>query len=365
MIKRNPKRVLLTGGHAATAAYAVCESIIKRKHFKEIFWIGVKGAIEGKNIETLESQILPPLGVATHWIPGGRIQRTFTIWTIPSILKFALSFFVSISLLFKIKPYVILSFGGGVSFPVVLAGFLLGIPVVVHDQTATAGRANEIASLFAKKIILSRNSSLNYFPQEKSVVLGNPVRDEILKIKPKNGLVKSILITGGSRGSTSLNSLIKPNIKKLLEKYKIIHQTGAIDYEVYAELKTKLPEQLSERYMVYPNLDLNGMAKFYEECDLVISRSGANTVSEILAIGRPSLLVPIPWSYKNEQVENAKYAETLGVAKIFPQNGSSDNFLKAIEEQARSAKDIHSIFKDWSSPDSNAAKKIATFLEEI
>ncbi len=364
MIKRNSKRILLTGGHAATAAYAVIEALKKRDYFKEIFWIGVKGAIEGKNVETLESQILPPLGVTTHWIPGGRVQRKFTVWTIPSLLKIPMSFIASFFLIYKIKPKVILSFGGGVSFPVVFAGWMLGVPIVIHDQTATAGRANEVSSFFAKKVVLSRPSSLKYFPENKSVVLGNPVRSEIVQIKPKApASYKTILITGGSRGSTTLNELVKPILSKLLTKYKIVHQTGALEYEDFAKFKSELKE--NKNYQVFPSLELSSMAKFYEESDLIVSRAGANTVSEILAIKRPAVLIPIPWSYKDEQNENAKYIEQYGFAKIVSQDEKPEVLLSAIEDQISSINEIRSKFNNFTSPDLEASSKIATFLESI
>lgn len=364
MIKRNPRKILLTGGHAATAAYATAEAIASKGYFKEIFWVGTKTAIEGQNFQTLEAQILPPLGVTTYWIPGGRIQRKFTIWTIPSLIKIPLSFFVSLFLVIKIKPHVILSFGGGVSFPVILAGWLLGVPVVIHEQTASAGRANEIASPFARKIILSRTSSLDFFPMDKSIVIGNPVREEIVKIKPKNlSSVKTILITGGSRGSIALNELVEPILGKLLSKYRIIHQTGPLDYEKFAKIKSELTQ--SDNYEVYPSLDLDQMAKHYDLSDIVVARSGANTVSEIIIIGRPSVLVPIPWSYKNEQNLNAQYAEKLGLVKIVAQDADPSELYTTIENQAMNSKEILLNHQNFNSPDKFAAAKIATILEEI
>lgn len=366
MIKRNNRTILLTGGHAATAAYATVESLKQRNYFKQIFFVGSKTAIEGKDFETLESQILPELGVLTHWIPGGRIQRKFTIWTIPSLLKIPLSFIVAVFLILKIRPWLILSFGGGASFPVVLAGWLLGVPVIIHDQTASAGRANEIASPFARKIILSRASSLDFFPLEKSVVLGNPVRKEIVKIGPKNNThIKTILITGGSRGSVALNELVQPVLKKLISKYKIIHQVGPIDYEKFAKIKTELSESESGNYEVFPNLDLGQMTNYYKNSDVVVARAGANTVSEILIISRPCVLVPIPWSYKDEQNLNAKYAEDLGLAKIVSQNSDPQDLFNAIVSQVESAHEIKAKYKNFHSLDEKAADKIATLLEEI
>lgn len=366
MIKRNPKKILLTGGHAATAAYATVEGIKKRGHFKDIFWIGTKNALEGKSFQTLESQILPPLGVTTYWIPGGRIQRKFTIWTIPSLLKIPLSFLMSLFFIIKIKPHAVLSFGGGASFPVVLASFLLGVPVLIHEQTAVAGRANEISSFFAKKIILSRVSSLEFFPREKSEVLGNPVRKEILEIKPKKtSNIKTIFITGGSRGSQALNNLVKPILKNLLANYKIIHQTGSLEFENFSKIKSELSVAQNSNYDVYPTLDLSQMAKGYEDADVVVARAGANTVSEILITKRPAVLIPIPWSYKNEQNLNAQYAQNLGFVKIISQDSDPQALLEAINEQIMDVAKIRAKYSSFDSEDLNASQKIAIALEGI
>ena len=178
-------KVVMTGGHAATTAIAVVEEIKAKRLDWGLTWIGVKKAIEGKTVQTLESEALPKLGVKFITIITGRAQRRFTIHTIPSLLKIPAGFVQSFYHLVKIKPNVVVSFGGFASIPVVVDAKILGIPIIIHEQTSVIGRANGFSSQIADKIALARSESLKYFPKEKSVVIGNPVMKEITKIKPK------------------------------------------------------------------------------------------------------------------------------------------------------------------------------------
>ena len=130
--------MVFTGGHAATTAVAVVEEIKDEGKEWKLYWIGVKNAIEGKKVITLESEVLPRLGVKFIPITTGRLQRKFTFYTIPSLLKIPVGFVQSFYYLLKIKPKAVLSFGGFASFPVVFNSRLLGIPVIVHEQTSVA-----------------------------------------------------------------------------------------------------------------------------------------------------------------------------------------------------------------------------------
>ena len=251
--EENRRRIVLTGGHAATTAVAVTQEIKSEGLDWDLYWIGVKNAIEGKKIVTLESEVLPRLGVKFLPLITGRMQRRFTIWTIPSILKIPIGFIQSFYYLIKIRPRVILSFGGFASFPVVFSGSILGIPVVIHEQTSAIGRSNRMSVKFAKEIALSRKESLKYYPKEKSVITGNPVMKEVVRIKPKIkiGQIPTIFITGGSRGSQSINESVEKILRQLLSKYRVIHQTGGLDYLKFSDIKQKLPQALRDNYEVF------------------------------------------------------------------------------------------------------------------
>ena len=185
------KRIVLTGGHAATTALSVVEELNLRKDdgmYWEIYWIGAKSAVEGAQVPTLDAAVFPKMGVSFHPIFTGRLQRRLSLWTVPSILKIPVGFFHALALLIKIRPRIILSFGGFAAFPVVLSGWLLRIPIIIHEQTSSAGLANRMSAPFADKVALARKESIKFFSRKKSVVVGNPILAEIAKV-PANEII--------------------------------------------------------------------------------------------------------------------------------------------------------------------------------
>lgn len=365
-IKPGVKRIVLTGGHAATTALAVVEEIVKRRKGWNIHFIGSQRAIEGQNIPTLESVVYPKIGVYFHGLFTGRLQRHLTFWTIPSLLKIPVGFLHALSLLLKIRPAVVLSFGGFAGFPVVFCAWLLKVPAVVHEQTSAVGRANRFSSYFAKKIALSRKESLKYFPSEKCVVVGNPVLSKVARIKPKSVLAEPpvIYVSGGSRGSQVINSELRKIIKNLLKRYEVIHHTGFLDFEKFSNIKKGLPKNLSMHYEVYKVIDPTEIEKIYKRADIVVSRAGANTVSEIIVTKRPAILVPLPFSYMDEQTRNALFAQKFGIVKIIKQkNFSSKSLSASIEDVRKSWTAMVNQSKKMVSPDIYASQKIVDLLE--
>lgn len=364
-------KIVLTGGHAATTALSVIEELIMQGSYAkvwDIYWIGPKSAIEGRKVLPLEETIFPRMGVKLHPIISGRLQRRFTLWTIPSFFKIPLGFFSAFWKLVKIKPNVILSFGGFAAFPVVLAGYVMRIPVIIHEQTVAVGRANKYSALFAKRIALARAGSMKYFPPEKCVVTGNPIMTQISQISPKRkiGFPPTIFVTGGSRGSLTINELIEKILPKLLGKFHLIHHTGAMDFERFAKLKRDLPQGISEKYEVYDQIDPFEMGRVYARCDIMVARAGANTVSEIMITKIPSILIPIPWSYEDEQTKNAKLAEEFGIAKILRQeNLTASRLSKEIFFMAQNWDYFASKARRKLSPDIGAAKKLVEIVKEF
>lgn len=357
--------MVLTGGHAATTAVAVVEEIRSQGKDWKLYWIGVKNAIEGKKVVTLESEVLPRLGVKFLPLVTGRLQRRFTVYTIPSYLKIPIGFFQSLYYLVRIKPRAILSFGGFASFPVVFNAKLLGIPVIVHEQTSAAGRANIASSRFATKIALARAESRKYFKDVECVITGNPVMKEIKSVKQKNNFKETpvIYITGGSRGSQSINNAVAVILKKLLAKYKVIHQTGGLDYLKFSEIKQKLPRALRNNYEVFVRVNPLEISKIYSRASIIVSRAGANTVSEIMLIKRPAILIPLPISYLDEQTENAKIAKKWGIADIIPQDKlTPEKLLSSVESLIQELPKIVQQMKGKVSPDFNASKRLVNLL---
>lgn len=350
------KKLLLAGSHAATTVIAVVEEILLRKLNWDIYFIGKKWATEEKKSYTLEYKELPKLGVNFLAVESGKIQTKFTRHTIFSILKIPFGFFHVFFLILKLKPTLTLSFGGAAGALVSFWSWFFKIPVIIHEQTTSAGRANIYSSKFAKVVAISREESRKYFFHKNIVLIGDPISKEIIKhVKDiKNMSVKTIFITGGSRGSKWINEAIYPLISKL-KKYKIIWQCGEEHVNKY--------QVTGDKCQVLGQIEPKEYADILSQADIVIARAGSNTVSELIALKKPCILIPIPWSYLDEQTKNAEYIKNLGLARIIPQNE-----LKA----QRLLFEINNLIKDYSkiikncknivSPDLSASTKVVDLL---
>jgi UDP-N-acetylglucosamine--N-acetylmuramyl-(pentapeptide) pyrophosphoryl-undecaprenol N-acetylglucosamine transferase len=363
-----PKKIVFTGGHASATAYALIQYIKPLEAKWNFFWIGPKSFIEGKRVKGLENQAFKNLGVKVLALDAGRIQRKFTRWTIPSLLKIPLGFVNSFNVLRKIKPDLVLSFGGFVGFPVVVTARILRIPVIIHEQTSAAGRGNIVAARFASKIAISRKSSMKYFPEGKTVLTGNPVDPQILKVKPKDkmGIPPILFITGGHTGASRINKFVLEILERLLVYFNVVHQTGNLDFIKFQNVRNELPLNLRKRYNIYRTISSEKWPEALGKADIVLSRSGANIVSQLLVVKRPALLVPLPFSYLNEQYENALYAKNFGIAQIMEERELSPTLL--LEE-------LKSIKENWGSivfqvlgkksPDFNSSHKLYLLIKSL
>ena len=352
--------ILLTGGHGATTGIAVIQALRKRLPLATISWIGTNTVISGSKATSLEYKIYPSMGVKYYSINAGKLQTKFTRHTISQLLLIPVGFVQAFFLLLKIRPRVILSFGGYSSFPVVFFAWCFRIPIVLHEQTVVAGRASALSAFFVNKIALSRIESLKYFPKEKCVVTGNPITSEVVAVKPKMSLgkIKTLLVIGGSRGSEFINEIVFKIRDSLTTKYKVIHVTGERDYAKYSSYS-------NSNYRVLEFVNPSEMAKVYSESDIIISRAGANSVAEIISIKRPAILIPLPRTFLNEQVKNAEYASTFGVAKVILESECTEERLKL---------EIDSLFNNWQkkvndvsnkiSPDAMASEKLTNLVIE-
>ena len=359
-------KILVTGAHF-TPAVAVIEEFKKRPNI-EIVYIGRNTTREGDTSPSIESQVLPDLGIKFIPIITGRLQKDFTLFTIPSLLKIPIGFMQALFFILGEKPDVILSFGGYVAVPLVFIGWLFSIPIIVHEQTLVSGLANKISSVFATKIALSfkNQKKLN----DKIIVTGNPLRAIIIKANPsinyeiikyaKKQRKPIILITGGNQGSHTINEAVENCIDKLAKIACVIHITGDNKFKDFE----KLEKLETDSYKVFKWID-EEYGAVLSNADLVVSRAGVNTLSELAFVGKPALVIPIPYLYKDEQNQNAKFFESVGLVRILPQSKLSgytlmENIklmLKNIEKLTKKVKGAEKIII----PD--AAKRLA--LETI
>lgn len=330
------KTIVVTGTHS-TPALATIEELKKdQENDWQIYYLGRQFSMEGDKTPSPESIVFPEQGVSFIHIPAGRLQRRFTRYTVPSLLRIPWGCLVSLYWLFKIKPNIVCSFGGYVSVPVVLAAKLLAIPSLTHEQTATVGLANKINSFLVNRVAITFPQTRNLFPKGKTILTGNPIRSEIFDTtKPLHQFEKSrptIYFTGGSQGASSLNEVIWSILPDLARKYNIIHQCGGHDYIKLKKQYRHLKKEVKEAYFLvdYIKSDSVGWAL---NSDLVVGRSGANTVLELAALARPAILIPLPKSANNEQLLNAHFLADQNQATIINQAEFSDQTLLATINQ--------------------------------
>lgn len=355
-----------------TPAQATIEELTKNPDHKVVY-LGRDATLEGDLTPSVESIVLPKIGINFIPIIAGRLQRSFTMYTIPSLLKIPIGFLQAFYFLIKEKPDVVVSYGGYIGLPVVIAAWLLSVPIIVHQQTLVAGLATQISSIFASKIAVSFTQSLKKSP--KWVLTGNPIRKELLEpdlkisldiknfIHQANGAkLPIILITGGNQGSHFINQLFLKVVDNLLKVTFVIHQTGDSlfkDFDQLCEIRQTLKYQ--ERYLLKKWINASDWCEILKEAGLVITRGGVNTLSELAYFGTPSLIIPIPYLYQDEQKKNAKFFAELGLAKVLPQSEvTAKKMLEIIQEMLDNLDDYKkNAFKAREFIIVDAAKRLA------
>lgn len=352
-------KILVTGTHFTPALAVINE--LKKFNGIEIVYVGRKTTLEGDNTQSVESKVLPSLGIKFIPLISGRLQRAFTIHTIPSLLKIPFGLIQSIYILLSQKPDVILSFGGYIAVPIVIVGWFSSIPVVIHEQTFLPGLANKISSFFADKIAVSFKES--GFKGEKVVLTGNPIRKEIVDASFENSSVNAkrslpiVLIVGGNQGSHLINLAVEDCLVEFQKIANIYHQTGDSKYKDFE----RLSKMENNNYHVFKFIDKDWVS-ILKGADLVITRAGINTLSELALMGKPALVIPIP---NKEQRKNAKVFEEIGLVKTLTQSSlSGETLIKNIKSML---KDLRNLKKKAQEAKKNitpdAAKRIA--LETI
>lgn len=233
------------------------------------------------------------------------------------------------------KPHAIIAEGGYVSVPVVVAGKLLGIKTALHEQNIIPGKANLLLSKMVDRVFTSFPESKKYFPEEKVVFSGNPVRRELLLPRERSHKGIGLLVMGGSLGARFLNDLILNLFPRLFESFTglfLIHQTGLEDFERVNREYEKNPYFLrfKDRIKVFPFIEDMGWA--YNEADLVIARAGATTIAELIALRKPAILIPYPYATGRHQDKNAEALARIGGALRFNQvEIEEEKFLEVLK----------------------------------
>lgn len=328
------KKILVTGGHL-TPAVAVVESL-KSKGYSNLIWVGHKYNQAGSKTPTAEFNIVTQqLNIPFYELKTGKLIRDWSISTfiygIKNLFLILLGFLGAFKILIKEKPSLILSFGGYLALPVVIVSKLLGAKVITHEQTIVVGLANKIISRFADKILVSWENSMQYFSDKKNLIFtGNPIRPSVFRdedtslVSALDSSLPTLLIYGGNQGAHEINIRVFDIIEDLVKDFNVIHQTGnsnvTKDKERAKHLKSSLKEPFKNRYVPVEYIDSAHVGAVLKRTDIIIGRSGANSISEILALGKLCILIPIPQTSHDEQVNNAKFVEEIGLGIYLSQN---------------------------------------------
>jgi len=320
----------ITGGHL-TPALAVIDELQKRQmKGLHISFIGRDRSREYPPQPSRERIEIERRDIPFYAINAAKYHREQMLRNISEFLKLPYSFYEVGKLFFQQKPSVILAFGGYVAFPVCLLGKVWGARIVIHEQTKAAGLANEVIAHLADVIAVANEESQEFFPREKTVVTGNPIRESLLKEYktppdwlPKQPTKPFIYVTGGSQGSQIINRTLAFILPKLVRNFIVIHQCGGTTDHSYSteleQIRQTLPEELQDNYLVREWIEAKEVSYLMRHSKFVISRAGANTVEEISLSATPAIFIPLAFAYNNEQYKNALSLEEAGTAIILQQ----------------------------------------------
>ena len=324
-------KLVITGGHH-TSALPVMEEIQKLKPDCEFIWIGHKHSMARDNNPSAEFQDITALGIQFYDIGAQKFYRVYNPLKLMIILFGVVRAY---KLLRKLRPDGVLSFGGYIAFPVVVAASALKIPSVTHEQILVAGISNKAISFFVKKIFVSHKETKKYYNRSKVIFTGLPLRKEIFS-QTSNVFIFSnsdpvLYVTGGKQGSHRINMALKGILPELLEFCNVIHQCGSTtefnDLKVFEDLKENLPTEKKGKYYVAPYITKEYIGEVMAKADLVVSRSGAHTVFELVALAKRAILIPITNVARNEQVKNALLFSSTGLGKIIYEKDLTPNPL--------------------------------------
>jgi len=312
-------KILLTGGGTAghiIPLLAVVSEVKRLSHKRKIGKLEFMLITSDANFD----KSIFDAGIEVKVVMAGKLRRYFSLKNITDIFRIPVGVLQSLVHIYRFKPDVVFSKGGFASIPPVIAAWLLKTPILTHESDIVPGLANKIISFFASEILVSFEDTRKYFPTKEVVVMGNPIREDVFlgdreyarKVFDLKENLPTVLIYGGSQGAQKINNVVLESLPDILQRCQVVHICGDKNYEgVKKKIKALRLERL-ERYKVFPFLS-GKLKDVYALCDVVISRAGANSLFEIMALEKPSIVIPLPSSANNHQLKNARFFEKRGM----------------------------------------------------
>lgn len=313
-----------TGGHIYPAL-AIINKIKKEEPDSEFLYIGTHNR--------MEKDIVPKLNIPYEGIEITGFKRKLTLDNVKTVVNFLKAKKPCVKLVREFKPDVVIGCGGYVTVPVILAGKKLGYKTFIHEQNSVVGLSNKYLSKYADKVGVSFESTLSEFPKNKVVLTGNPCSEKAIATKSADlseyGLTndkKLVLIVMGSLGSKTINDKMIDYVYAFRNKsYQVIYVTGN-DY--YDKVKNRV---FPDNVKVVPFIQ--NLPAVMKCADLMVSRAGASTISEITALGIPTIFIPSPYVTNNHQYKNAMDLVKKDAALILEENNlTKNNFIKTVDD---------------------------------
>ncbi len=350
------KKIILTGG--GTAGHVTPNIALLPRLREAGFDITYIGSYNGIEKQLLKEQKIPYYGISS-----GKLRRYFDIKNFSDPLKVIKGLGQSIRLMRKLKPDIVFSKGGFVSVPVILAARFCHIPSIIHESDLTPGLANKLAIPNAAKVCCNFPETLKYLPEDKAVLTGSPIRKELLTGNKESARAQChfsnekpvLFVVGGSSGSKFINDTIRGLLPELLKSYQVIHMCGK------GNIEESLKRTAGYKQFEYIGAELNDI---FALADLVISRAGANSICELLALHKPNILIPLSANAsRGDQILNAQSFEKQGYSVVIEEEIiTPDKLLNIIHETYKNRERYVTAME--KSNTLNSVEKIVSLIEE-
>ena len=322
---------VFTGGHH-NSALVLAQYFLTQKH--TVYWYGHKRSSRRDQNDSAEYLEVTANKIKFFNLPAGRANLN-----ISELMRLPYGYLVALKYLINHQPSAVISFGGYLGATTALAAYTLGIPIYLHEQTVVAGKANKLISRLARRVYLTWDSSLKFFPKKKSLVVGLPLRSSIIEASPKKLFDRkrpTLLVMGGKQGAHAINHFIFEHLSDLLLDFNIVHQTGTSsetgDYDHALVLRGSLGS-LSDSYLPIGYIAENVIGLYLKSANYYLGRSGAHITYELLLLQLRAILVPLTHTHQQEQRKNALELVKVKQAVVVSQsNLTLENLREAIAE---------------------------------